>query len=41
MNAQTLKDINHNDTVWQILRLQAANKLNKTILSVVNQRNTH
>ena len=41
MTAETLKEMNHNDFVWQFKRLQKKAKLNKTILSVVNQRSTH
>jgi len=41
MNAQTLNEVNHNDTIWQIARLQKASRLKKVICSVVNQRSIH
>lgn len=38
MTAQTLNEINHNDTNWQIVRLQKKAKLNRTLKFVVNKR---
>lgn len=41
MTAQTLNEINHNDFVWQIKRLQKKARLNSVIQFVVNQRSCH
>ena len=41
MTAQTLNEMNHNDFVWQIKRLQKNARLKNVIKSVVNQRSTH
>lgn len=38
MTAQTLNEINHLDVIWQFARLQKQARLERTILSVVNQR---
>lgn len=41
MTAQTLNEMNHNDFVWQIKRLQKNARLKNVIRSVVNQRSCH
>ena len=41
MNSETLKEVNHNDMVWQFARLQKARRLKNVIKSVVNQRSIH
>lgn len=38
ITAQTLSEINHNDTNWQIVRLQKEAKLNNVLKFVMNKR---